>query len=97
MASALQVGQVCRKWVKCVASGSGVLQEQVCQVGQVCCKWGKWWQSLNYPDARASVPSVPTHLQSVTGPGLHAHCHIRFSHLMPCNFGSKLLVLALSC
>ena len=49
MASASQVGEVgspmCRvrrKWVKCVASGSGVLQEQVCQVGQVFCKWGKW-------------------------------------------------------
>ena len=41
VASASSVSQVRRKWVKCVASGSGVLQKQVCQVGQVCCKWGK--------------------------------------------------------
>ena len=39
MASASQIGEVCRKWVKCVASGSSASASSASQVGQVRRKW----------------------------------------------------------
>ena len=41
MATASQVGQVCRKWVKCVASGSSASQAGQVRCKSKCVKWVK--------------------------------------------------------